>query len=666
MANKSPSENSVASKIRDDVGKRIAAIPKSAEYAPHIQALRGLAPREQTSRCLRASAAILRAANDKNFHPSDTQIKDYAAARDLLAEKRGIKPKENGSYKKDHLSQELSPYEIAKFYAAQTAAIGENEADSRAQIDQDLKAGYGSDELPKEVEDLKEVSPIQASLPTMTDSEFLALDEDKQDEYLSGLNDLDKERLTKLLEKKQDETTKKAGRFDGFINDPDWGHKKDDDNFKIEQGDIIEYLMKDVILASAAWAGNKAAGAVGILTYEVSRALYHEAKKGYQFAKNKINSSDDNDKKDNKEPPQAPSLLETFITQNSNAVDDERNFINARLSTDPRKETLEHYYERLITNQAVVGQDCLIEGFPDKDTGILKQTGQSKTFAEMCGADVNPEDIKNQFEQVSQNARAGEVAKMQELFPDKKEEVKKWLEQKCAYEKECLETDGKPTQHPKPADNPQFENALVDTRRELLIRHAMEPEQQLLVHQSRLFAHHYTAFKVLEQARSDPESPTLTNQEDLNKFVDQSFLEAQHIFLTAEQKRRNGENIASREEMINTAERMAKESGNKLKSKNKDPVTNVFESDDTQTQASTEKVKSMLEAARDNPEEAYAAASFNLDQLQKSGLADMRQVDERRKNLNKIRDKTKSKDSSGKEYDIAQVYLNRKGKGKTS
>ena len=63
----------------------------------------------------------------------------------------------------------------------------------------------------------------------------------------------------------------------GQIPDPkepaDWGHF-DDDKFKIQDGDIIEYLMKEVILESAAWCLNKVSGIAGVLAYEAARAGY--------------------------------------------------------------------------------------------------------------------------------------------------------------------------------------------------------------------------------------------------------------------------------------------------------------------------------------------------------------------------------------------------------
>lgn len=57
-------------------------------------------------------------------------------------------------------------------------------------------------------------------------------------------------------------------KIDGLMDDPDFGHF-DDDDFKIQDGDIIEYLMKEVILDFSARQLNRLAAIPGIVTYEL-------------------------------------------------------------------------------------------------------------------------------------------------------------------------------------------------------------------------------------------------------------------------------------------------------------------------------------------------------------------------------------------------------------
>ncbi len=64
-----------------------------------------------------------------------------------------------------------------------------------------------------------------------------------------------------------------AGNFKGLMDNPDWGRPLDD-KFDIQQGDFIEFLMKDVVLASAAWTGNKVFGVTGYVIYKVGSETY--------------------------------------------------------------------------------------------------------------------------------------------------------------------------------------------------------------------------------------------------------------------------------------------------------------------------------------------------------------------------------------------------------
>ena len=97
-----------------------------------------------------------------------------------------------------------------------------------------------------------------------------------------------------------DSKAPEAGKIEK-IDDPDTP-KEDDDKFDIQQGDFIEFLMKDVVLASAAWAGKKVSGQVGLLAYRGLSWMYHTADdKLYTPAKKEIAEAWDNLKKNTKE-----------------------------------------------------------------------------------------------------------------------------------------------------------------------------------------------------------------------------------------------------------------------------------------------------------------------------------------------------------------------------
>lgn len=53
---------------------------------------------------------------------------------------------------------------------------------------------------------------------------------------------------------------------------------EDDDKFDIQQGDFIDFLMKDVVLAFAAYCGKKVTTPFGIAAYQLGSKMYHGAK----------------------------------------------------------------------------------------------------------------------------------------------------------------------------------------------------------------------------------------------------------------------------------------------------------------------------------------------------------------------------------------------------
>lgn len=82
----------------------------------------------------------------------------------------------------------------------------------------------------------------------------------------------------KLIESKktniQTESQAPEGGKITNIGNPD-DEEPNDDKFDIQQGDFIEFLMKDIVLASAAWAGKKVSGYAGLYLYKASSAVYH-------------------------------------------------------------------------------------------------------------------------------------------------------------------------------------------------------------------------------------------------------------------------------------------------------------------------------------------------------------------------------------------------------
>lgn len=93
-------------------------------------------------------------------------------------------------------------------------------------------------------------------------------------EELEGLKTRQKEleQISGLPENNGDTAATKISKE---AEDPD-EPEADDDKFDIQQGDFIEFLMKDIVLASAAWAGKKVSGYAGVLMYRGLSWAYHK------------------------------------------------------------------------------------------------------------------------------------------------------------------------------------------------------------------------------------------------------------------------------------------------------------------------------------------------------------------------------------------------------
>ncbi len=662
MANKNSSPRTVADNVRSSVSSRLNQSQTTANVKPLVQQITALPAQERASRLLKASVAMYRATTDKNFSPSQNQINDYKAAVDIIAAKRGINPDKKGNFSKDQLDKELAPKELMKNFASDVLASSSDEQSGRDQIEQDINTAYENSAVPQEISNFKNIPAHK------TDEEIMSLtDEDELKNYMEFLDPVEHERISKLLDKKnnpKDISEKDVGMFDRLTRDPDWGHKKDDDNFKIEQGDIIDYLMKEVILASAAWAGNKAAGFVGIVGYEMSSAAYHNVlQPGWKKLKEKLFNREEQDSSQQGTPPPSnnqpnsptpnnptPSntnqqIFNNFVNAYTTNTNTHQRRIEALISNDPRKETLFHYMERLVTNNAVIGDDKIIE-----------LGSSSKPFNEISST----VDIKNQLLNFRENIREEQFAYLNKQFPNREPEIRSWFVQQTEYEEDYIKTNGKPTK--TKTKNKEFSDALDTIRTRQLKNLEMLPAERQLLAQKDLFAEHYGAYKFLELSRLDPNNTALSNAQEYQAFMKKSQCEASYIFLKLEQQRRQGQDVPSRESLIKTAEEMASSSKQRGEQGNKQPLEDkilTIYSGKTNIQES-ENQTLLSEYKNLDPGEKYAGAMFNLDLLTKELGQTNQDIEKRRTLLNNIKKSIKTK--SPDKQDISNLYKSRGGR----
>ena len=666
MAKEATTPNrTVADNIRGNVSRLISKDLKQTPVKPLVQSLNALPAAERNSRLLQASTAMYRATKDRNFKLSQEQIKDFAAAREIIAEKRGIATQKDGTYPKEALNNELSPKALMQVYAAQTLKdSGENDA-SRQQIGADLKAGYGEDELPQEVQEVQQVPPSYADI--MSDDDILAMtNEEERNQIIAGMSPLDQDRLNKKLEDKkkaEDEAFEKnAGEARRRRDDPDWAKADDNDNFKIEQGDIIEYLMKDIILASAAWAANKAAGLGGIILYETASGVYkHTLRPAGQYAGKIISYPWDYlkntlfGKKEN-ENTEAKEIFDDVIKRHDSIVEESKNRqIDSEEKT--KKLTLFNDYLRNINSNFVV--------FGDNDDKIYKQskTGwKEESFKEIRPS--APEELKELWKMHRDANRKEQLETLKKKFPN--ENVETWFNQQVKFEEDYVRTQGNPTiKEPADPGNKYF-NALTEIRADQNMRLDIIKEVNAFNYQMELFAAHYSTYKYIELCRQNPENKTLSNREEVDIFLKNAHLEARQIFLTAEKQRRMGNsNISSRETLVDEAEKMMKTSRNLAEKKDKKPVKDKFRSILGEEQISEDNVKTLLsEYKNPDPAERYAAERFNCDALEREERLSEKGVTEKRKSFDEFAERCNKTLNKGKpdseKIDIKKTYEIRK------
>ena len=656
-------KGSLSTRTREGVRNLFKEFKKD-QRTIHVQSLNAMPAAERNSRLLQASTAMYRATKDRNFKPSQEQIKDFAAACEIIAEKRGIATQKDGSYSKEALNNELSPKALMQVYAAQTLKdSGENDA-ARQQIGADLKAGYGEGELPQEVLEVQQVPPSYADI--MSDDDILAMtNEEERNQIIAGMSPLDQDRLNKKLEdkKKAEDNAfeENAGEARRRRDDPDWAKDDDNDNFKIEQGDIIEYLMKDIILASAAWAANKAAGLGGIVLYETASGIYkHAIRPAGQYTGKVISDQWNNFKalfgKKENENTEAKEILDDVIKRHDSIVEEsKKRQIDSEEKT--KKLTLFNDYLRNINSNFVV--------FGDNDDKIYKQskTGwKEENFKEIRPS--APEELKELWKMYRDANRKEQLETLKKKFPN--ENIETWFDQQVKFEEDYVRTQGNPTiKEPADPGNKYF-NALTEIRADQNMRLDIIKEVNAFNYQMELFAAHYSTYKYIELCRQNPENKTLSNREEVDTFLKNAHLEARQIFLTAEKQRRMGNsNISSRETLVDEAEKMMKTSRNLAEKKDKKPVKDKFRSIMGEEQISEDNVKTLLsEYKNPDPAERYAAEMFNCDALEREQRLNKEDLNERRKRLNESKTRCNDYLNKGKpeaeKRDIGKTYEIRK------
>lgn len=136
--------------------------------------------------------------------------------------------------------------------------------------------GNGHNNGSKPMEDQKEdkenktftANPNDTFNANQPEKDFKANEEEQIPEEDAWLH-LSEPTKSKPKKNKDDQTAKVEGNF----NDDEG--EADTESLKIQEGDIIDYMMKEIILASANWAGGQVAGWTGYIAYRIGSKTYH-------------------------------------------------------------------------------------------------------------------------------------------------------------------------------------------------------------------------------------------------------------------------------------------------------------------------------------------------------------------------------------------------------
>lgn len=386
--------------------------------------------------------------------------------------------------------------------------------------------------------------------------------------------------------------------------DSDWGHI-DDDKFKIQDGDIIEYLMKEVILESAAWCLNKVSGIAGVAAYEITRTVYHAAIKypwntwvapaltdaanwtwnGTKKLPKKIWNAIVG-KNQQAVPPAGAPVPPTNPNAGNYSNNPEDNY---RLIT-------QEYHNKLDKLAKLRGIDANSQAIKDTKDAYQQLYRQiAKGFIEykedtgelICLADNKPypihlskeayTSIKQQTElQMVEFIKSGLSSEEKNKYSD--EQLKSFItttqEYNVAYFKYKDGNGPEPEKPVIPLLGGQNFQTVYEKAKDTL--YPADKDKQSLLSQeytkiakltndmsiaTELFATHYAQFIISEDYRLHPNAYKGTKKmQTKEKEYLSAFNEGKKIFLQAEAARLHGEPIVSREKLLETVEKMATES----------------------------------------------------------------------------------------------------------
>lgn len=587
------------SKVRQAVNSKLDSATNTSAARPSQAANKTPSAPSNTSssttlksnnlRYFSAAVAVYRSQNapkDKPYTPTPEQLKDYEEARKQLAEKRGIYADADGSFREEHLANELSPLEVMKNSAFEHYNETQDNNKAYNDIQAEIDKSYSKDaQQPQEAP--APVTSMNMGLQTITfytDADFLSLNEDDQKKYLESISEYgaEKERLENLIaeNKNSGSDEEKTFALDKTNEDPDTPNTKDED-YKSKKGDIIEWMMDEVIMEGMDWIGNRCVDVITPVGYAVVFETCRGVRDAYrEYKEEKEKERKEKAEQNNQNNPQ-PTPTNTPTPTNPPAPTNPPTPTNPPApppltaeqtlsSIEIQRSSLKDPYvpsERELSFAEGVANGSI---FLEKD--FYLKNGSRYSYSSM-GIDPKAPGKVDKFKLEMDAFNFFSINIINDAINTKKdpkigEDIAKWVDGVNAANKEAALNGSKPKDVELPASlkkagqTPEtMSKHLEKARNEVVAFTRTRPIIRRMQHDSELFALNYVQYKMAEMMRG-PQTDEITAklQKPAALFLELKAEGKALMFKNYEALRRGDPKAITSEEMIQISEKMSKRS----------------------------------------------------------------------------------------------------------
>lgn len=585
--------------------------------------------RQDNLSAIQAVTAVERAKTNDDYKknlPPET-LTTYARALETFAVKRGIKPEgEDGKFSDDQKTKEFTTENLIYFFSKdliETASSDEERKSFKDDIDTSIKDIYEDSPIPE---------PITKSVYNYLSNEMILSMSDEDIKEAISRDPTLANRIDEIKSNNQKELEDSAGRAD-TMRDPDWGHDKGDDDFKIQDGDIIQYLMKEVILSSAAWATNRVAGTAGTFVYELGSGFHRNVTSPlYKNACDAFGNWWDNLGKDSSLSKEEIEKRGNLFAEAFSQCEDNKKALNGLIESrskpdDENNEKLKKLTRRLIKHFIVLDDDGVL--FPCKegedvnsperkksydDYQIKVSEEQAKCIAESIGKkleDFKTETVdgktqyiidgKSNLQTIQNRYDLEQLEEMKKILSkEDPKKVEEWFHLYNRTKENGIRINKDTDIIKMQKQNPSYYKALSEARESVLTRQYYENELYLYKEQAERFSESYVQFLLTEEYRKNPETDILSDHKKTEEFMERSKLEATAIFHNKHKERRDPkkkDTVPSIDAMIEEMDGLVEKAYGYLEKRSKEKIENPYEK---QRPKSKKKCEKIIEAAQEN------------------------------------------------------------------